>query len=270
MVVSISNADTRCESMLRILARLGSILDAPAANYADSVSRLLALLCAEADLSAAFALLSVRAHDDRRDPLWGWRPAWLLPDSERAVMICDFVDDRVAQQHYLDDPCTRAVVHDAGEDRVHVNGQLVTGSGWEPRKRADLLPSVGAGDRLVAAVNLGPDVEFLIGCDRERGAPTFCPTDAELVLCVAQGARRLARWVALAIGQPDRRRPLAPRHRKALACLLDGATEEQLAERLGISTGSAHQYVVAVYRHFGVNSRWQLIALWLDHDSCLD
>ena len=53
---------------------------------------------------------------------------------------------------------------------------------------------------------------------------------------------------------------LSPRLRQTLDCLLEGHTEKQVAARLGLSTATVHQYVMALYRHFGVQSRAQLIA----------
>jgi DNA-binding CsgD family transcriptional regulator len=53
---------------------------------------------------------------------------------------------------------------------------------------------------------------------------------------------------------------LPPRLRQTLACLLEGDSEKQLAARLGISYATAHEYVTALYRRFGVHSRGQLVA----------
>ena len=52
---------------------------------------------------------------------------------------------------------------------------------------------------------------------------------------------------------------LSPRLRQTLACLLQGDSEKQVAARLGISVTTTHQYVMALYRRFGVQSRAQLI-----------
>jgi DNA-binding NarL/FixJ family response regulator len=56
---------------------------------------------------------------------------------------------------------------------------------------------------------------------------------------------------------------LSPRLRQTLACLLRGDSEKQLAARLGLSPATIHQYVTALYRHFGVTSRAQLLALMI-------
>jgi DNA-binding CsgD family transcriptional regulator len=53
---------------------------------------------------------------------------------------------------------------------------------------------------------------------------------------------------------------LSPRLRQTLACLVKGDTEKQVAARLGLSGATLHEYVTALYRRFGVNSRGQLLA----------
>jgi DNA-binding CsgD family transcriptional regulator len=56
---------------------------------------------------------------------------------------------------------------------------------------------------------------------------------------------------------------LAPRLRQVLDCLLEGDTEKQIALRLGVSRPTVHQYLTALYRHFGVSSRAELLAYFL-------
>ena len=53
---------------------------------------------------------------------------------------------------------------------------------------------------------------------------------------------------------------LSPRLRQTLACLLEGDSEKETASRLGLSLATTHQYVTALYRHFHVGSRAQLLA----------
>jgi DNA-binding NarL/FixJ family response regulator len=53
---------------------------------------------------------------------------------------------------------------------------------------------------------------------------------------------------------------LSPPLRQTLACLVEGDSEKQVAARLRVSHATAHQYVTALYRRFGVKSRGQLLA----------
>jgi DNA-binding CsgD family transcriptional regulator len=53
---------------------------------------------------------------------------------------------------------------------------------------------------------------------------------------------------------------LAPRQRQVLACLSEGDSEKQVAARLGIGIATVHTYVKALYRHFRVAGRAELLA----------
>lgn len=56
---------------------------------------------------------------------------------------------------------------------------------------------------------------------------------------------------------------LPPRLREILHALLSGRSEKEAALALGISPHTAHGHVKRLYRHFGVSSRGELMALFL-------
>jgi DNA-binding CsgD family transcriptional regulator len=58
-------------------------------------------------------------------------------------------------------------------------------------------------------------------------------------------------------------RPLSPRLRQTLEGLLDGNGEKQVARQLGLSVTTVHQYVMELYRRYGVCSRAELMARWV-------
>jgi DNA-binding NarL/FixJ family response regulator len=63
---------------------------------------------------------------------------------------------------------------------------------------------------------------------------------------------------------PGRATPgLPPRHSQTLEHLLEGDSEKQIAAKLGVSRNTIHVYVTALYRHFDVSSRGELLAGFL-------
>lgn len=56
---------------------------------------------------------------------------------------------------------------------------------------------------------------------------------------------------------------LSPRKQQTLAGLLSGLSEKQIAGRLGISRNTVHTYVKQLYVDFRINSRSELLALWI-------
>jgi DNA-binding CsgD family transcriptional regulator len=75
----------------------------------------------------------------------------------------------------------------------------------------------------------------------------------------------LARHFGSALATLDDPSPsgLTPRLLETLRCLLEGDGEKQVALRLGLSSLTVHQYVKALYRHFRVSSRPELMAYFL-------
>ena len=53
---------------------------------------------------------------------------------------------------------------------------------------------------------------------------------------------------------------ISPRMRQTLERLLAGDSEKQVAQRLRLSPHTVHIYVKALYRHFDVSSRGELLA----------
>jgi DNA-binding CsgD family transcriptional regulator len=56
---------------------------------------------------------------------------------------------------------------------------------------------------------------------------------------------------------------LPPRVRQVLRCLLEGDGDKQTAARLGLTRHTVNQYAKAIFRHFGVESRTELLARWV-------
>jgi DNA-binding CsgD family transcriptional regulator len=61
----------------------------------------------------------------------------------------------------------------------------------------------------------------------------------------------------------NRATALTPRLKQTLDLLLAGDTERRVAQRMRISIHTVHDYVKALYQHFGVSSRSELMARWI-------
>jgi DNA-binding NarL/FixJ family response regulator len=60
---------------------------------------------------------------------------------------------------------------------------------------------------------------------------------------------------------------LSPRMEQTLRSLLGGASEKQVAAKLGVSPHTVHVYVKALYKKYGVCSRGELLAKWVQASS---
>jgi DNA-binding CsgD family transcriptional regulator len=117
--------------------------------------------------------------------------------------------------------------------------------------------------RLDPFVNCGkftPGGTFHFGCfQRAFGDRPFGDREKALLRLAHEELVPLI-GTALASVREPRLADLAPRQRQTLACLLEGDGEKQVAARLGIGIATVHTYVKALYRHFRVAGRAELLA----------
>jgi DNA-binding CsgD family transcriptional regulator len=103
---------------------------------------------------------------------------------------------------------------------------------------------------------------FSFSPQRPPREPYFDARDCKLLRLFHDEMNRLVGTV-LADGRADPLADLPPRARQTLAFLLTGDSEKQVALRMGISRHTVHEYTGALYRHFGVNTRAELLAYCL-------
>ena len=150
-----------------------------------------------------------------------------------------------------------------------IPGQLVTRSRRQLLSDADWYGSyffnefqrpVNIEDRLTSVyqVSEAGAISVLV-LHRALGERRFSPREVRLLNFVHEEVGRLIGHALVSVTEPSAEK-LSPRLRQTLACLLEGNSEKQVAARLGLSAATTHEYVTALYRHFGVHSRAQLLA----------
>ena len=117
-------------------------------------------------------------------------------------------------------------------------------------------------DCLVSKLTPRPDsglaLSWLNLC-RAVGDTPFTARERRILLLFAQEiATRLG--IRLAVPNAAVGRGLSPRMRQVLALLTRGDSEKQVAMALGISRHTIHDHVKRLHRHFGVQSRGELLA----------
>ncbi len=127
---------------------------------------------------------------------------------------------------------------------------------------------------------LPPCVAKWLGQQQERSGELHVPRDLELEGLRGRLIIRLA-WERAGVGSllvlEERIKQTAvaahmgagmsPRQRQVLEFLLVGDGEKQIAAKLGISKNTVHNYVTALYRHFDVSSRSELMAIFIARDN---
>jgi DNA-binding CsgD family transcriptional regulator len=142
--------------------------------------------------------------------------------------------------------------------------QLMTDDTWYRLPEYELFNESEGTDAVMHSFIVRPDKNLMSGLilARSSGEPNFNSRDRRLVSLLHREltpliGRELASFEDVS---PDR---LAPRVKQVLQCLLEGDGDKQIAKRLDISAYTVNQYVKAIFSHFQVTSRTELLARWI-------
>jgi DNA-binding CsgD family transcriptional regulator len=198
------------------------------------------------------------------DLLKGWRPkavAHLHADPALARLRADMV----RQMHRnVADPMSVANVAWAGATRAFLRPELVVDDVWARSTLVnELLRPAGVADRIIGVHPVDERRESHICVDRAPGERLFGDRERDLLHLFLTGAPGFHREQFMAHGLPNA--PLSPRERDVLGLLLTDRSERQIAEALGLTWRTTHQYAVSVFKKFGVRGRFGLMAYWLRH-----
>ena len=101
-----------------------------------------------------------------------------------------------------------------------------------------------------------------VNIDRPHGAEPFGPREVTLMKILHDEVAPLI-GVRLATEEHLSRDGLSKRLRETLSLLLDGRSEKEVAAALHLGSRTVHEYVTALYQHFRVTSRAELLAYFI-------
>jgi DNA-binding CsgD family transcriptional regulator len=233
-----------------------------AARNEDALMYLLATVAEMVDAQNAYWMGTIRLTDDERDPLRGWRPRLIrylrpLPNDER------FTQQKLrAIQRGQVDEVHVAHIRLAGTFRARRFCDLVSADWFKSEVYQGYLGR-SIHDSLVVAVPVSPIAEAYYGFLRMRPGEPFTEEQRDVAFAAMRGLAWFHRQGLLAHGLLAATSPLSPTERSVVALLLTDLPEKLIAAKLGVTPSTAHSYVKAVLRKFGVRGRNGLISLWL-------
>jgi DNA-binding CsgD family transcriptional regulator len=172
-----------------------------------------------------------------------------------------------AEQHVSLDPTLPRMSRVLGPGHSALTRGDVLGDGeWYRSHHVQELRRAGGVDAFAFAVHVAdPDTAWVVSLHRPWGDRAFDAREAALL-----GAA----WEELPMlhGPPSHEASTAAlaalplRLRQTLDGLARGLAEKELADELGLSLHTVHDYVKALHRRLRVRSRGELLALWLRAD----
>jgi DNA-binding CsgD family transcriptional regulator len=190
---------------------------------------------------------------------WGWEPGF---DRERWVRA--YGDIQRVQELSPVFPAMREIVR-SQKSAALPRDRIVPDGVWYRSAEYELYRSIaGLGEsfHLVRPIR-GADGRFSVmyTC-RATGCRPFTAREQEIArLLHAEVIPQIG--ASLASYDDPSPAALSPRLRQVLRCILEGDGDKQIAARLQISVYTVNQYVKLIFRHFGVQSRAELMARWV-------
>lgn len=190
----------------------------------------------------------------------GWSPAAIVRAKESDPDLEIFRD--YLQNHFENDVWIRENMRQAGTHRAFVRADVLGDEPWSSCGGGMILEAHGAHDRMVAYHALSDDLEVSICLDRHRPV-AWTPSERDWLLDLVVGLGPFAMRLAMSYGLLPSQQNLSPRERETLLHLLEGEPESLIADEMGLAFSTVHQYVVSIFRKWGVNSRAELMASWM-------
>jgi len=182
-------------------------------------------------------------------------------------------DPLVDKQIYLDmaaangavDPLTKKAISSAGTHRVHsLKTELSLHSSTDHWIEAEYLSNLNVNDRLLAVYSHDSEAESYLLIDRSPDMAAFSQADELALYSLISPYGRIHYWLLLERGLINRcQKPLSMRQQQLIRFALNGQSEDQVSRQTGLSKKTVHTYMMEIYKNFNVNSRSELILLWL-------
>jgi len=200
------------------------------------------------------------------------RPAGVIEFLQPVVTGFSAADLAVFAQYMRQrDPAGDPIFNSLGNMKGHVltrtRPQLVDDREWYASISFNNHRRVVGVDHCIYSLHpLGESTYSLIGLHRCLGDRQFSTRQRALLHLFHEELGQLTGNVLTDQSMAD---GLSPRLRQTLDCLLQGDSEKQVASRLALSLPTVHQYVTALYRHYGVSSRGELLAKFIHRHGSL-
>ncbi|MDW6025387.1 helix-turn-helix transcriptional regulator [Mesorhizobium sp. BAC0120] len=238
--------------------------DFEASQTKQATSQLMAFLCDQGNAWNATWAGAIRVNGDSvDDELQGWRvgavealhPVAPHPDEGHFKGILRLWDQRKI------DPSFLLPLRSVGTFRTYSFRRELPSEWFESLFYNIHYGSIGTRDAVFVAFPLNQDAESHFGFYSRK---TFTDDEIARLAYALRGIKWFHRHLMLSHGLLMASSPLTRTERKVLQLLLTDATEKDIAHQVKIAASTAHQYIVSIYRKFGVRSRAGLMSLWLN------
>ena len=137
---------------------------------------------------------------------------------------------------------------------------MLSDSDWYSDPHIEGLRSLSL-DGVMASIRNINEQQVTLVARREWGATDYTVRDRETLDYIAD----CFKWFFLDLGSQQyfgSPVQIPSRHERIMDGLMMGLSEKEIGEEVSLSSRTVHKYVQELFRHYGVNSRPKLMALW--------
>lgn len=195
----------------------------------------------------------------------GWTPAGAIYLNPQKTL------KRVMERWFMHvrktglDPYSENLLPQMGRSRVLIRHDFFSDEEWQEHWFSQkFLAYYGIGERMIGMSPLTDDCECCILLDRAVGEAPFSSADREKLSLALAGLGRLNERLCLERGALVASSLFSKREQQTYRLLLKNLSEAEIAEELGLSAHTIHDYARNLYKKFGVKGRVGLMAKVLE------
>jgi DNA-binding CsgD family transcriptional regulator len=252
------------ETRERIHTIWDTLADFDAAKVDEALVYLQTRLCELVDAHNADWIGAVRmVAAPSGDPVGGWRPPVVSVLRNNDKFNASVKEQRKNLERGIVNDVVIRIVGMSGNFRARRLCDVMPGEWFDTPFYQDYYLGCGHLDAVYVAFPVNEDAESYFGLFRAVGQSPFTAEERDTLAYALRGIKWFHRQLLLSHGLLVASTPLTPVERRVLQGLLTGLTEKEIAVAQGQSYHTTHEYVVAIFRKFGVSNRAALMALWL-------
>jgi DNA-binding CsgD family transcriptional regulator len=238
----------------------------PVSKPDDAVNELWAKLSEMIAFDKGYIILAQKAGPEKQPLVPDYFQGWLIaqfffaPGTSYPGYAPHFEEHQRERVH--EDEWMQSFVNTCGKHRAFIREDVLGERPWSACTHSWMMERLEISDRMYAAFALDENLEVYLCLDRQGDKP-FEPADRDITHEINKGLGPFWARLALSYGLYRHQQSLTRRQREMLLYLLDGYSEAEIAKLMGLTRGTAHQYVIKVFRALNVSSRAELMAMWM-------
>ena len=164
---------------------------------------------------------------------------------------------------YLTDTLSSRYLDSINTTQAFRPQDLMTDEEWEASMSYQRSQEIGIMHSLAGNIVIQPNLAVFIGLHRVHDTQSYTDAERALLGAILPGLKPSFSRYLMSRGMLAPDQPLTPRERETFLLLLQGTSEKEIAQQMGLTHRSLHQYVLSIYRKLHVNSRPELMARWI-------